>query len=266
MTATAAKPVPTPWTKEERDFAAFPPDRQANIEIVSSAYASMLSASGRAYLTMPVTSGRRYYEVLERHGATGIDGLLKAAPDALREEIILPNIAESVALAEAVAARIGIPLVVPGVFEARRQRWTQDEYMCLWMRLITGSVGEVHLCDGWEYSNGGAAEFARATLVRHACLPGREARMDVYDHLGRSVAIEEGCERLAAASSDLRRRGFATEALDRELSRLSGFAAMVAHGDRHEWSRHVGPVGAFDWRPCVAAVAAVGVTPCYSLS
>ncbi len=265
MTATAAQPVPTPWTKEERDFASFPPDRQANIEIVSSAYASMLSASGRAYLTMPVTSGRRFYEVLEAHGASTLDELLKVSPDALREEIILPNIAESVALAETVAARIGIPLVVPGVFEARRQRWTQDEYMCLWMRLITGSVSQVHLCDGWEFSNGGAAEFARAILIRHRCLPGRDEPMAVLDARGEAVGIEDGAELLSRAVRDLRARGFPTAPLGRELARLGGFAAMVAHGDRHEWGFHAAHAGGFDpWR-VVEACRAAGASPHYAL-
>jgi hypothetical protein len=256
--------VTRPWIKEEADFAGLAPERQANIEIVSSAYASMLA--GKAYLTMPVTTGRRFYEVLEAHGAADLDALLKASPDVLREEIILPNIAESVALAERVAARIGLPLVVPGVFEARRQRWSQDEYMCLWMRLITGSVREVHLCDVWEYSNGGAAEYARAILIRHRCLPDRDAPMSVFDAAGEPVAIERGAGLLSSAIADLGRRGFGTAPLRRELSRLAGLAAMLAHSDRHgyaELTAHTGPV---DCWAVVDAARAVDVPAVYTLS
>lgn len=248
--------------KEEADFAGFAPDRQACVEIVSSAYASM--AGDKAYLTMPVTTGRRYYDVLDRHGAATVAELEALRPGALREEVILPNIAEANALAARVSGRTALPLVVPGTFEARRQRWTQDEYMCLWMRLITGPVREVHLSDGWEYSNGGAAEFARAILIRMRCIDGRLGDMAVLDHLGDPVGLDAGCAMLGSAIADLRRRGHRTDGLARELGRLAGFAAMILHGDRATWSAHVR--GPFDGWPAIRAAQAAGAPIHYALS
>lgn len=249
--------------KEEADFARMPPERQANIEIVSSAYASVLGA--RSYLTMPVTTGRRFYEVLDRHGARDLAALESARPGALREEVILPNLAEADALAAAILGRAGFPLVVPGVFEARKQRWGQEEYMVLWMRLITGSVREVHLSPGWAYSNGCAAEYARAILIRHRAVEGREAPMAVLDEAGAPVPLHRGAGLLRDAILDLRRRGHPTEGLSRELGRIAGFAMLLAHEDRHGWARHT--ANAADVEPWEALDAArqAGAVPAYGL-
>ena len=255
--------APGPATKEERDYLAFPPDRQANVDVVGTAFAAV--PGPKSYLTMPVTTGRRFYAVLEAHDVRSLDHLLRVAPAALREEIILPNIAGSVEAARGISARSAYPLVVPGVFEGRAQRWSQSEYMCLWMRLITREIREVHLLDGWEYSNGGAQEYARAILLRHACLDARREPMSVLDERGEPVPMERGAGMLADAVLDLRQRGFDAPDLVRELSRLGGFAAMLAWGDRHEWGRHVGPVGHLDAWAVVDACRSGGAVPHYSL-
>lgn len=248
--------------REELDFAAMTPERQANIEIVSSAYASM--PGHKAYLTMPVTSGRRYYEVLDHHGVKTVAELEARKPGALREDVILPNIAEANELAERIVGRTALPLVVPGVFEARRQRWTQEEYMCLWMRLIVGPIREVHLSDGWEYSNGGAAEFARAILIRFRCIDERPGDMQVYDHTGDVMTLERGCSMLATSIEDLRGRDYGTDGLSRELGRLAGFAAMLLHEDRATWKAHVAEP--FDGRVAMLAARRVGATMHYALA
>lgn len=127
------------WTREEQWFQAMPPERQANIEIVSSAYASLFA--DKAYFTMPVTTGRRYYDVLDRYGVKSVDELERIRPGALREEIILPNIEEGKNFASKIREDHELDaIVVPGVFEARKQRWSQEEYMVLWLRFITASA------------------------------------------------------------------------------------------------------------------------------
>ena len=214
--------------REDIDFAGMAPDRQANVEIVSSAYASI--PGHKAYLTMPVTTGRRYYEVLDRHGVRTVAELEAGRPGALRDEVILPNIEEANALAERVLGRTALPLVVPGVFEARKQRWGQEEYMCLWMRLITGRVREVHLSDGWEYSNGGAAEFARAILIRHRALEGRDGEaVDVILRITPGEPV-----RVATRNVELAGEAQADPALQRRLQRLRPRVGDVFHHGVYE--------------------------------
>ncbi len=224
----------TPWLREDLDYEALADDRKANIDIVRSAYASVQAPL--AYLTMPVTTGRRYYQAMDRHGVRTLVDLERAKPGALRDDVILPNVDESVALGRAIAARTGHVVVVPGVFEARKQRWTQAEYMVLWLRLITRDVECVHLSPDWEFSNGGAVEYARATLVRHGQAPGRDRPMAVVDHRGHDVPLDMGVGMLMAAANDLERDYHDASVLRREAGRLAGFAAMLAYGDRHEYA------------------------------
>lgn len=253
-----------PMVREEIDYEALPQERRDNLDVVASAYASVRAPL--AYLTMPVTTGRRYYEVLDRHGVLDVAALEAASPGALRDEVILPNVAESVALGEAIAARTGTVVVVPGVFEARRQRWSQVEYMCLWLRLITRDVVALHLSPDWAYSNGGAVEYARATLVRHGALPGREAPMSVLDHEGGDVPLDVGVVALLAAAADLASRGHDASVLRREAGRLAGFAAMLAHDDRHAWAHATRHAPLPDCMAVARLAVAAGVTPHHALT
>ncbi len=244
------------WRREEKIFQALPDDRKANIEIVFSAYRSM--QCDKAYLTMPVTSGKRYYEVLDRHGVKSIDELEKKKPGALREEIIIPNIDEANSFAKLIDG-VALPLVVPGVFEARKQRWGQDEYMVLWLRVLTSSIKELWLIDDWEYSNGGAMEFCRGIMLQYRFIEERTDRFAIYDRHRNPVSLVDGAKRLASAISDLTRRGYDTAKLKVELSQLAGVAAYLHDPSttRREWAAHTDGVP-FDAYAVVQAAQSVG--------
>ncbi|OGG47544.1 hypothetical protein A2671_00645 [Candidatus Kaiserbacteria bacterium RIFCSPHIGHO2_01_FULL_49_13] len=238
------------WNREQIAFASLTPDRQANIEIVLSAYHSVFV--DKAYLTMPVSTGKRFYDVLERYGVRNVEELEKKRPGALREEIIVPNLEDGKKFAERFGRR-DVALIVPGIFEARKQKWSQDEYMILWLRLITSSVKELHLSEGWEYSNGGAMEFVRGLHIQFRFLEEREDRMPLYDHKGNPVTIEEGAAKLAAAIGDLDRRGFDSQELRQKLSLIAGIALYLNDRltSRHEY--HLHSTYPFDWQKVVAA-------------
>jgi len=224
---------------EEKAFKDLPLDRQANIEIVSSAYTSVFCE--KAYLTMPVTTGKRFYDILDRFGVKTIDELEKKMPGALREEIILPNTEEGRVLANRIQPQISHAVICPGVFEGRKQKWSQEEYMILWLRLITSSASSVYLSDGWEYSNGGARELVRSLAIHYGIVGGRGLFNDfrVYDHLGNEVEVIGAAWKLASAIKDLDKRGFDTNVLRRELASVAGitfygadFARTTYHLDK----------------------------------
>jgi hypothetical protein len=225
--------MPRP-TREEQWFQDLSSDRQANIEIVSSAYASVFA--DKAYLTMPVTTGRRYYDVLDRYGVKTVAELEQKLPGALRNEIILPNIEEGMILAAKIQCEQNEDaLVVPGVFEARKQRWSQEEYMVLWLRFITDSAQSLYLTEGWEYSNGGAIEFTRA-LAKQYRFVGTLTHFDswsiramvIYDHAGNEVEVVGAAAKLVEAICDLTTRGFDTATLRRELGLIGGLTWYMA--------------------------------------
>lgn len=225
------------WTREEEMFQNLSPEKQASIEIVSSAYASVFAE--KAYLTMPVTTGKRFYDVLDHYNVKSVEELEQKRPGALREEIIIPNIEEGKALAAKIRHDNQIDaLVVPGIFEARKQRWTQEEYMVLWLRFINSSAQEVYLSDGWEYSNGGAIEFVRALALRNGFVH-RDTKPawppkwipDIYDHNGNGIELEKGIHKLMEAIADLNRRGYDTTTLRHEASLVETFMWKMSEWD-----------------------------------
>ncbi len=255
------------WLREEKAFADLSVERQANIEVVSSAYASLFAQ--KAYLTMPVTTGKRFYDILDRYGVHTVEELEKKRPGALREEIILPNIEEGTRLGKQLQTDMGLSaIIVPGAFEARKQRWTQDEYMVLWLRVITNAVRELYLSPDWEYSNGGAVEFARAILLQFRCVDAHDSPLDIYDHRGEPVTIKVGAEKLAAAIRDLGNRGYGVTALKDELGRIAGLVAMLKDQltDRQTWAHHTlrVPISTIDWL-VVEAAQSVGASVYFRL-
>lgn len=113
-----------------------------------------------AYVSMPITSGKRYFDVLTKHGAKSQEELAaKAGKDALYEQVIKPNVTEGVEYAD----RLGMKqqdllFIAPSVFEAKKWRWSQDAYMSMWYRVLGEMVGNHFMMDGWEYSTGGVKE------------------------------------------------------------------------------------------------------------
>jgi hypothetical protein len=220
------------WRREEELFRSLPEDRQANIEVVNSAYESILS--DKAYFSMPITGGRLLYNTLDHYGVKTIQELEQKHPGALREEVIIPNIEAAKSFGKRVSDH-ALPIVIPGIFEARKQRWSQDEYMILWLRLITSAIKELWLCEGWEYSNGGAMEFCRGIMIHYRFIEERVDRLPIFDHQGNLIDLMEGVYKLATSIKDLSQRGYDTSKLRVELGQLAGIAAYL--GD-HLTSRH----------------------------
>ncbi len=209
-------------------------EKLANINIVLSAYGSVLAPI--AYTSLPITSGRRFYEVLEKYGVNSIEGLAEKNPDALYIEIIKPNIAEGTEFAKTVTARTKLTVIAPCIFEAKKQRWSQDEYMYMWLNLIENRVEEMHMMHGWEYSNGGTEEFLRGMelLFGFGC---EQRNVHVFDHTGAKLSVEHGMKLIVDAIIALHKRGFSTANLSKMADKLycmSGFF-MDYMTSREEW-------------------------------
>ncbi len=246
------------WRPEDLTFQNLAPERQANIDVVTTAYASMMGDKG--YVSMPITSGKRYYDVLKRYKVQSAEELQKKNPDALREEIILPNISDGLEMANRLAPEIDTTLVVPGVFEGRQQRWTQDEYMVLWLRLLTSSVTEVYMTEGWAYSNGGVMEFERAALIKYGCVDDCPRRIEIFDHLGQPLDTASAAWLIAEAIKELRKENFPSIVLENGLSTIAGLAAMLQDPftSGEEW-RHIIHGKPFDGHAVMNAARAVDV-------
>ncbi|WKZ28988.1 MAG: hypothetical protein QY323_05705 [Patescibacteria group bacterium] len=213
-------------------------DELRNLGIVLGAYRSFRGNRRGllAYVSMPITSGKRYFDVLTEHGVTSAEELAaKAGKDALYELVIKPNIREGVAFADQLGeTRKDLLFIAPSVFEAKKWRWSQDAYMSLWYRVIGELTGKHYLMDGWEYSTGGVKEVMFTVLMQNQAfldafrmkdfLPDvpeerlreeywamREVR--IYDAQGQDINVIKAVEMIVAAVADLRKRGLPCQEL-----------------------------------------------------
>ncbi len=191
----------------DRDRLAGSTDEvKRTVEIVWSAYRSVLSKEGRlAYVSTAITSGQRMWEAVLALDLKDADELKAKHPDVLRDDVILPNVAAGTGLARQLAAKIDHPVVAPAIFEARKQRWGQDEYMALWLKMIEENVGRIYMAPGWEFSNGGAEEYLHAAQMAL----GFRSRHDIMpiDAQGRVIPIPTAADAIARALFWLEERG-----------------------------------------------------------
>lgn len=208
-----------------------------NIGIVLGAYRSTLHPA--AYVTMPITTGKLCYDVLERNGAKTIDELARTDKDSLWNDIIKPNIEQGVESARTLAELSPLPVIAPSVFEAKKQRWSQHDYMFLWFRVLEERAGHHYLLDGWQYSNGGAEEFVRSMEMQFGFINPengmehfpketdleaefkRIQKIRVFAQDGREIRLEEGAHLLKEAIKDLHRRGFKSPVLAESYWKLA---------------------------------------------
>ncbi len=220
---------------EERAYAGLLDERRGNIDVVISAYESL--NTGKAYMTMPITSGKRLYDVMWSYGAANYEEFQLWAPEALRAEVILPNIEAGLEFARTLQPKL--PLIIPGVFEARKQRWSQDEYMIMWLKVFTGQVREFHLLPDWEYSNGGVMEFVRAMMIQFRFIDQRETPISIYDHQGNRLYYTQGAQKIVAAIQSIEQRRYDAGKLRNEFRRLASIQHWLDWSCRDEYRHHV---------------------------
>lgn len=233
-------------------------DELGNLAVVLGAYRSFrgMRRDHLAYVSMPITSGKRYYEVLAAHGVKDTAELAaKVGKDALYQEIIRPNIEQGIAFAD----QLGLQnkdriFIAPSVFEAKRWRWTQDAYMSLWYRVLGEMAGQHYLMDGWEYSTGGVKEVMFSVFMQNFRLGELEsgefwikdflsdiapdqrlkqllemAAISIRQSDGSHIDVIGAIEKIADAATDLKNKGFPYQDLVMPARRMYG-AAMDADG------------------------------------
>ncbi|MBT6690533.1 hypothetical protein HN903_01960 [archaeon] len=133
-----------------------------NMHIVRSAYRSVM-ANNLTYVSMPITSGERFYDVLESYG---VMDSAKLPDGVLYNEIILPNIEKYTGIAQGIQdENPNRTVIAPSVFEAKKQRWSQEEYMYLWYWVLQDKISTGILAD--KFSNGGSEEAVCMNEIRH---------------------------------------------------------------------------------------------------
>lgn len=209
MTATLLAPADR--------LANVAPQKIREVDVVTTAFQSVLSAD-MTYVSTPITSGSRLYEVLKRRGYTLPE--LIADKAVMLAEVIKPNVAEANEVAERLLHGIpGTTIISPAVFEARALGWGQSEYMALWLRVINQKVHRIAMLDGFAYSNGAVEELCEAILMQ--CGYRQRSDITVVRQDGSALSTDEAFAELVAAAYTLAERGFEARVLAETLHRLS---------------------------------------------
>ncbi|PIN80928.1 hypothetical protein COV11_02950 [Candidatus Woesearchaeota archaeon CG10_big_fil_rev_8_21_14_0_10_30_7] len=207
-----------------------------NIKVVLNAYRSIRERI--TYCSVPITSGHFYYSELEKKGVKSIDELVEEDQKIFIKYIMDNNSKEGIAFADEIAKESRRPVISPCAFEARTQRWREDDYMYLWFRLIEEKAKKLVMKPGWEYSNGASREFVRAIEMQFGFInPGnslaklpddvdlnkeydRIKKINLYAPGWQYLYLEDGVKLLSYAIHDLKQKGFEVPILEQSLCKL----------------------------------------------
>ena len=111
-----------------------------------------------AYVSTPITSGKFICEL--RMSIPSLSG------EELLERAMWQNHATAVAFVERLQKRMDCPILFPSDLTPAHQEWEQDHFQALWLSIIAEMCTEVHMAEGWEFSNGGVEEFVHVMQLR----------------------------------------------------------------------------------------------------
>lgn len=192
-----------------------------------------------AYVSVPITSGRFMYgQRLEKPSVEARD---------LLEEAISHNYAQGWEFIEELQKRRDCPIVYPADLVPAHHRWENSHFQSLWLSVIGEKCTEVHMGNGWEYSNGAVEEFVhtmqlRLGIPRHPDFVFYNTKEDeqkerermrnirVYDHLGNQIAIESGIDTIEDSIDWIQGNGFDARRLNTSHDLLVWTKQMIDAG------------------------------------
>jgi hypothetical protein len=119
---------------------------------------------GVAYLSVPITSGKRELELLAALH-TSLGTLQSVHRDRWLAEVVTPNEQDAARYAATLRAQMAGTLVV----DPSRMRvvgWDQNDYNTFWIALIERFAVRIIAAPGWEFSRGARGEIALALVRR----------------------------------------------------------------------------------------------------
>lgn len=220
-----------------------PNDHRLQVEFAIGAF-GCVTADEIYYISTPISSGKRLYEYMKKKGfATPAEA--RKDREAFYQNVIAPNIQESLAWAKIWDAKTSGVIIAPADFEKCRSlkdvKWTQDDFMGMWLSLINDKVTHMVMQDGWAYSDGASEEYLQAICMQ----TGRRGRnnISVMDTDGKEIKLNEGILTLSAAFKDLHEQGLRPEGLAKTLARLllleSRYSSEQDYGQTSEPGPHL---------------------------
>lgn len=209
------------WCKYKKAVWGRQTPESATIHNTMRALRSIRHGGPLAYISVPITSGKKYYELLL--DAPEMDKKL------LMQEVIGHNYRLGWIQAEKVANRRKCSVLYPADLVPARQKWQQEDFQALWLSIIAEFCTEMHMCDGWNFSNGGIEELIHVFQLKlgephsgslsspfyntkgdHEKELDRMRNIAVFDHEGHPITMEDAHRGILAAQLWLAGHGFST--------------------------------------------------------
>lgn len=192
-----------------------------------------------AYVSAPITSGKYTYELRLRHPDMNRDQMMETA--------IHSNYWSGWRFVDALQKRCACPVLYPADMTPVHQEWEQSHFQALWLSIIAEMSTEMHMCRGWEFSNGAAEEFVHVMQLRlgvpnhhdlfftntkgdESVERERMKSIQVYDHSGKPMTIDDGIRLIAKSIAWLERRNIDAPKLKNCLGLLHWTKDMLDQG------------------------------------
>jgi len=190
------------------------------IKMLMTAFDCVIPDNSAIYCSGDVTTGKRYYEILKRHGVPSGEALKTklgaVAYKELIDDLVLRNINRGIAFTENIRQRGHTNLINPGRLIA--PGFEQQHYHYLWEWVIIKKVCENQFNEDWEYSNGCTLEYAIST----------RKGIPRLDHLGNVIELPLAIQKVERAVAKLREDGIRADMLVDNLARLKELSSMTA--------------------------------------
>lgn len=182
------------------------------IKMTMTAFDCMVPDDAGIYCSSEITTGKRFYELLEKHAVKSKDNLKAKLGDEEFDRVygafFDANVARGVAFAEKLRERGLINVVTPGPYYSRN--FGQEHYLYVWEFFIRKKAYEVRFAFEWEYSNGCSFECAVAFDKGIPCM----------DYKGHAISRADAIEKVTNAVEELKLKGFTVEKLEENLKLL----------------------------------------------
>jgi hypothetical protein len=220
------------------------PEESPQRAVVHNAMRVLRSIDGLrklGYISVPITTGREFYELCLSHP--------NVPKPALLEKAISRNFTVGRTFADELEKVRAYPLIFPANFEPAHQEWEQPHFQALWLEIIAEMCTSLHLGRGWNLSNGCVEEYVHVMQLRLGIpqhnhlffvntrrneLEERERmrNIKVYEGFAQlmELPIERGLQIIATSISWLDRNGFPSERMRRSLELLQWTNEMIQQG------------------------------------
>jgi hypothetical protein len=196
--------------KSKTEKQSFPPQTKNRSEVAQmvNILGSVVGNNAATYLSVPITSGKRYSVLNNRHNGK-LDLSLPDHRDQHRREVIEPNIVLARLVSTQLRKTSSAVVIDPTGLEDV-PGWTQNDYLFFWACVIKKFARKVVFIDGWQYSKGCSYEF----LVAHT------NRIKTYNDQIKPVTLNKGIRLIKQAMDELEATSMLTDFHEKIISEL----------------------------------------------